>query len=358
MRLATNIYRRKDGRFEGRYANGRNAKGKTKYSAVYGKSYTEVKDKLERAKSAVAVPKPRITDLSTVTEAVEAYLESERHRLKPSTIGVYRGYIYNHISPHFGETLCDTLSEELAQDFVNKLIGNGLSVNTVQSVFNLLRSATDKTLQVKLPKHSKSKAVFLSAYEQKRIEKSALASGEMNYIAVMLCLYTGIRIGEVAGLLWSDICFETGFLFVNRTLQRISIEDGDKKTALVFLKPKSTTSERDIPLPDFLIELLRDFKAKSETDCVVSYRGKHIEPRTLQNRFKRILETANVRDVGWHSTRHSFSVRMSESGADIESLSKLLGHATAVVTLNTYSHTSVERKRTCMNNLSRIYSSP
>ncbi|MDR2557950.1 MAG: tyrosine-type recombinase/integrase, partial [Oscillospiraceae bacterium] len=118
---------------------------------------------------------------------------------------------------------------------------------------------------------------------------------------------------------------------------------------------KSATSEREITLPDFLVRLLRKFKAKSTTESVLSYKGKHIEPRTLQNRFKKILASAGIRDMRWHSTRHTFSVRMLETNADIKTLSELLGHASPVVTMGVYAHTSVERKRSCMNALP-IYS--
>lgn len=354
MRFAPNTYRRKDGRFEGRYANGKNAAGKTKYGSVYGKTYAEIKEKLERAKAAVNQPKPAVSQ--TISETVKAHLESGRHRLKPSTQAIYRRYLDCRIAPHFGTLPHDALTEQLVQEFINKLMEDGLAVNTVQSVFGLLKAATGRDLQVKFPKTSKAKVVFLSLDEQKRIESAAKASGEMNYIAVMLCLYAGLRIGEACGLLWSDIDLSNGFLYVNRTLQRICVEDGEKKTEVVFLPPKSTTSKREITLSDFLVELLRKFKAKSETESVLSYNGKHIEPRTLQNRFKKILESAGVRDVCWHSTRHTFSVRMSENGADIETLSKLLGHASPVVTLSVYSHTSNERKRSCMNALSVVYS--
>jgi integrase len=357
MRLATNIYRRNDGRFEARYAIGKNSVGKTKYGSVYGKTYIEVKEKLKQAKTAVGIPSPPPTTPGTVVGAVESHLETGKQRLKPSTQATYRRFLNRQIAPHFGDTPCGKLTEQLAQDFANRLIESGLSVNTVQSVFGLLKASTGLALVVKLPKAAKPKVEFLSADEQRRVEKSALLSGETNYIAVMLCLYTGLRIGEACGLLWSDINLAEGFLQVNRTLQRIRIDDGGKKTEVVFLPPKSATSARTIPLPKFLIKLLREFKAKSDTESVLAYNGKHIEPRTLQNRFKKILEAAEVRDMNWHSTRHTFAVRMLERGTDIKTLSELLGHASAVVTLSVYSHTSDERKRLCMNALSAVYSS-
>jgi integrase len=129
--------------------------------------------------------------------------------------------------------------------------------------------------------------------------------GSTDNIAVMLCLYTGIRIGELCGLRWEDIDFERKILCINRTIQRIR-SDGEKKTEVTFLPPKSITSAREIPLSDFLIELLFKHRAITAGEYVLNYKNKPIEPRTLQYRFKRILQTSDVKDVGFHSTRHPY----------------------------------------------------
>ncbi len=239
----------------------------------------------------------------TVVEAVTNYIESSSLRLKPATIGSYRRHLKCHIAPYFDDTQCNTLTAEIAQGFVNKLIKeNGLSVNTVQSVFNLLKVAVypmiSEPLNVKFPKRAKCFVDFLTVDEQRRIEQAARKRNDNDYIAVMLCLYTGIRIGEACGLRWADICFERRLLQVKRTMQRID-SNGETKTEIAFILPKSDTSERIIPLPDFLFDILCEFKANSDTESILSYKNKHIEPRTLQNRFKKILESAGVRDINF-----------------------------------------------------------
>ena len=122
MRMARNIYRRSDGRFEGRYANGYDANGRTKYSSVFGRTYAEVKDKLERAKATPPLHPNESppANRSTITEAVVAHLESSRLRLKPSTLGVYKRYVDRYISPHFGNMRCDALTAELSQGLQRK----------------------------------------------------------------------------------------------------------------------------------------------------------------------------------------------------------------------------------------------
>jgi len=365
MRMARNIYHRKDGRFEGRYANGYDANGKTKYSSVFGKTYAEVKEKLERAKSTVPSAIQNLPTSSpvanriTVIEAITTHLNKSRLRLKPSTLGIYERHLDCYIFPYFGNTQCAALTQEIMQVFVNKLIENGLSVTTAQSVFNLLKSsieaATGSVFTVNFPRQAKKAVEYFSIDEQKRLERAALERGRTDYIAIMLCLYTGIRIGEVCGLQWSDINFECKVFFINRTMQRIR-SDGKSKTELTFLAPKSTTSAREIPLPDFLVDILIDFKRTSKTNSVLTYKNKPIEPRTLQYRFKRILNSAEIKDVCWHTTRHTFATRALENGFDVKSLSEILGHGSATVTLNKYAHSSTEHKRSCMNALAAVYS--
>jgi len=362
MRLPKNVYHRKDGRFEARFPIGKSPEGKTKYKSVFGKTLKEVMGKLESAQAAVGATKPSIVSSPlTISEVVEVHLEAEKLRLKPSTLGVYRRYLDSHISPHFGKTRCDTLTAQLSQEFINKLLEtNGLAVVTVQSIFTLLKTSvsavTGNAFQVKYPKKMKQTVEFLSVDEQKRIEQAARKRGNNDYIGIMLSLYCGMRIGEVAGLRWTDINFECKLLQVNRTMQRIRCKDGSKKTVIAFLPPKSASSERTIPLQDFMLNLLRDLNAISKTESVLAYRGKHIEPRTLQNRFKKILKAAEVKDICWHTTRHTFSVRMLENGTDVKSLSEILGHSSATVTLNVYSHSSLEHRQKCMNAIVGVYS--
>ena len=294
---------------------------------------------------------------NTVIGAVERHLETSSLRLKSSTLGIYRRHLDRYIAPYFGNMNCGDLTSDTAQDFVNTLLQqSGLSVNTVQSVFNLLKTAVGIPLKVEFPKRSKRLVQFLTVGEQKRIEQAARSRDSNDYVAVMLCLYTGIRIGEACVLRWTDISFERNLLRVNRTIQRIrNTPDEDGKTKIAFLAPKTPTSERAIPLPEFLRDVLLDFKAEAANELVLSYKGKPIEPRTLQNRFKRILESADVHDVNFHTTRHCFATRALESGFDVKTLSEVLGHTSAAVTLSFYSHSTFEHKQKCMNSLSAVY---
>jgi hypothetical protein len=173
--MARNIYHRHDGRFEGRYANGRTADGKTKYGSVFGKTYSECKEKLDIARANVTIAPPP-SEPQTLRDAVSAYIETAAKQIKPSTLGVYRRYLESYISPHFDGSLYSELTTESAQVFINKLIENGLAVRTVQSVFSLvqasIQAANGNEFKVKYPKQRKDDVKFFTIDEQKRLESA------------------------------------------------------------------------------------------------------------------------------------------------------------------------------------------
>jgi integrase len=351
--IEKNIYLRRDGRYEARYALGKDETGRTRYSAVYARTLEGVKEKLHTAIAViVVVPKKH---KFMVVQALERHLETESIRLKPSTVCVYRNYIKNYIHPFFGDMSVETLTQPILQDFIIRQIDNGLSALVVQSVFNFLKSGLPEKQgiwDVVLPKATKHKAEFLSLYEQKQLEEAAKRYGGGTFIAIMLCLYTGLRIGEIAGLRREDIDFERKTIAVRRTIQRIKTEKPGQKTEIIALSPKSQSSNRIIPLPDFIAELL---KTSPEYGFIISGMDKPIEPRTLQYRFKRLLTLSGIRGVNFHTTRHTFAARALERGFDVKTLSEIMGHSSAAVTLNKYAHISDECKRRHMESLIGVF---
>jgi integrase len=147
-------------------------------------------------------------------------------------------------------------------------------------------------------------------------------------------------------------------LHVHRTVQRIKNTegDGDKKTKVVCLTPKSRASERKIPLPDFIAEFLKEHKEAASSEYVVSLNGCRLEPRAVQRRFKRLLVCAEIKDVNFHAgTRHTFATRALEKGFDIKTLSEILGHSSVTFTLIKYAHVLDEHKRRNMELLASLF---
>ena len=203
---------------------------------------------------------------------------------------------------------------------------------------------TNLISDIELPKIKKYEPEIYNKEEQKRLESILLKNMNTIKMAVFLTLYTGIRIGELCGLKWSDIDFNAKTLRIERTVQRVKNDDILWKTKYIISEPKSRTSKRIISLPDFLI-----FKPSNENVFILTSNDKIPDVRTMEYRFKAILRKNNLREVNFHSLRHLFATNCIEIGFDVKTLSEILGHSSVEITLNRYVHSSFERKKQCMN---------
>jgi integrase len=172
-------------------------------------------------------------------------------------------------------------------------------------------------------------------------------------IGIRLAIYTGVRIGELCALQWKDIDFERGVLKVTKTVQRISHLTDKRKSAVMITAPKSDTSVREIPLPVFVLDELRRIRG-FDNAYIVSGSEKIIEPRCFTNRYKSVLKKAGVPSKKFHSLRHTFATNALQQGFDVKTLSEILGHSGANVTMRVYLHTSMERKTACMSLVKEI----
>lgn len=189
--------------------------------------------------------------------------------------------------------------------------------------------------------------VIRETFERKRLESYLLHNQNNTNISVLLCLFTGLRIGELCGLKWSDIDFQNGTVSVCRTVQRIN-KHGKSEVAIG--SPKSKSSVRIVPIPDFLLAILKA-KRKGDDFYIITGTSKPTEPRTMQNRFKSILKTCGIRNVNFHLLRHTYATICIENGFDPKTLSELLGHADASITLNRYVHSSMQMKKNYVSRL-------
>ncbi|MCM1480907.1 MAG: site-specific integrase, partial [Muribaculaceae bacterium] len=164
-------------------------------------------------------------------------------------------------------------------------------------------------------------------------------------VGILLSAATGIRIGELCALKWENIDLEKSIITVKQTVQRVMKNSGG--TQLLVTSPKSACSDREIPLPDFIIPYLKT--VRTADDCFLLSGGeKIVEPRTMQYRFKSLLKKANLPYVNFHALRHMFATNCVALGFDVKTLSEILGHSSVQITLNRYVHSSMERKKSCM----------
>ncbi len=179
---------------------------------------------------------------------------------------------------------------------------------------------------------------------------------DLTGLGILICLFTGIRLGELRALTWDNISIDTKKLHIKKTMQRLQdkSKEATHKTYISIDEPKSRCSVRTIPIPDNIMQDLDP--AYSRNAYVLTGNTKEfIEPRTMENRFKSILKKCNIADANFHSLRHTFATRCIEVGFDIKSLSEILGHANVNITLNRYVHPSMEQKRKNMDKLSSMF---
>ena len=359
-----NIYKRKDGRWEARYIKRVGLDGRSIWGYVYGQTYNEAKSKrnLKLTEERVAADS-RPADM-TFAELAESFLEEKRENVKESTYGRYRYLYEKHLKPEFGALKLCCLRSDAAEDQLRaekKASGNGiLAPKTLRDLISLwrliIRSGVEKkllppeiTFRARLaePAVEKSgKVMVMLENDRIKLEKHLMSEHDMRHFGILLALYTGIRIGELCALRWSDIDLKNGILSVNNTIQRLhDYSDGKKsKTKLIISTPKTASSLRKIPLTDFLVGLLKGNEMPPEC-FILTGNEKPEEPRSYLNFYRKQLKLCGLPRYTFHVTRHTFATRCIESGIDIKTLSEILGHSNIKITMNRYVHPSLESKR-------------
>ena len=292
-----------------------------------------------------------------------------KHAVKLRTYERYRYIIEKHINPKLGNYELDDLSAVILQDFVlgelecgNLNTQGPLANNSVIGIVNVLKSSLaeakdlevtskDYTGKIKLPISTEKPVTAFERHEQEKLEKYCLQA-KNNYIGIVICLYTGIRLGELLALTWDDIDFSTGLMSINKTAFRI-IHNGIPQ--IVVDQPKTKNSKRIIPLPKQLIEILKKIKKNSKSIYVLSTRSEGmVGTRAYQKTFERILKRLEIPYKNFHSLRHTFATRAIEMGMDVKTLSEILGHKNPVVTLTRYTHSLLSYKTHMMNKMGKM----
>ena len=355
-RKGNNIYHRKDGRWEGRFYQ----KGSRKYKSVYGHTCKEVREKLRIMQNEVLVPSR--TCYLKFSDITSMWLETRKGIVKLSSYVCYRNKMEKHIMPYFKDKNYSSLTandlenfktEKLAQGYSEKYVDMVVMLKSISKYASETHGYANPFAQVQPPKVKHKEVSLLSAAQQKSLIQYCRESHSLVGICCFLSMFTGLRIGELCALRWENIDLEQKVIHVRNTVQRISVHDTKRKSAVMVTSPKTETSLRDIPLPEFLVRQLKAVRCKG--NCyLVSGSEKLIEPRSFTNRFKSFLKKANLPSVKFHSLRHTFATNFLRTTNDIKSLSELLGHSSANVTLRIYIHSSMERKTACMESMQTL----
>ena len=354
-RHGENIYKRKDGRYEGRYVIGKTCAGRSRFGYIYGRQYAEVKRALLLKKAECARPAGDYYK-GSVSDWMQFWMESElRGSVKVSSYQTYASLLRKHLLPGLGRMKLAGVTPGDVREWIESMELSGLAASTIKGAFRLLAAAMKaawedgriaknpcRKLRIQRSEHEEQRV--LTRGEQDLLKKSAVGPREL---PPLMCLYTGLRLGEVCALKWSDVDWERGTIAVRRTAQRVL---QGPRTLLMIGAPKSVHSRRVIPVPAFLLERLRALMR--ETDgYIFGSATVPAEPRTLQRRFKRFMERIGIQNAHFHTLRHTFATRLLEIGVDVKTVSVLLGHGSTKTTLDCYAHSLLEQRFAAMRKL-------
>lgn len=371
-RKGENIYKRKDGRWEGRYLK-RTPDGQSRYGYVYAHTYREAREKLRKAAVLWETTAPKRSQPLLLSSVAQRWENNICQQVKESSYVKYHVIVKNHILPALGQLSVEEMTHETIESFATSLLrgeadsGKPLSPRTVSDVLSVLRSILRfaRRSGAAVPCDGSSVRIRRPAVEIRvltRQEQEDLCRYLYNNISprnagILLSLFAGLRVGEVCALKWEDIHLEDRILHVRHTMQRIqNLDPAGPRTRIVITAPKSTTSARTIPLPEDLTQILAALPGPRRGFFLTGEEANFTEPKVMQNHFRRVSALAGVRDANYHALRHTFATRCVELGFDVKSLSELLGHSTVSMTMDRYVHPSLEHKRRNMGLLAGLLS--
>lgn len=371
-RTGENIYKRKDGRWEARYIDSYDGNGKAKYRYLYAPTYTEVKAKLLKAQNYADLTSDleKTKDKEKYEYWLDAWLHAKRLGVKESTYIRYRNTIENHIKPDLGKYPINKISTSLMEQFVSRKLQNGridgnggLSPKSLSDIMVIVKesfkyahsygvSVVCSFERISFKKNAQEMRV-LSFLEEQRLLSVLFKDFDRYKMGVFICLYTGIRIGELCALQWKNVSLSENAIKIEYTMQRLQSENlnAAQKTRIIVTEPKSYAALRTIPLPGFVIDVIKPFAGSPNTYVLSGECKKIIEPRTMQSRFKAYLAEGKIEEANFHSLRHTFATRCIEAGFDVKTLSEILGHSSVKITLDKYVHSSMQLKRSNMEKL-------
>lgn len=354
-----NIYLRKDGRYEGR-CRLPSTTGKVRFAYVYGYKYREVREKLNQIRSQQGQSREQYGD-GRFRSWSEHYLKDVlRPQVKATTYATYVNVMELRLLPEFGALKLNDITDVRVSRFYSRMLEEGLCPSTARASVRLLRAALSdacrKGYVTRVPecdylRKTAAQPRVLTFAEQSTLTDVALAS---DALFCLIGLYAGLRVGEICALRWQDWSVEKSALSVHGTVCRISGQ------GLTIGMPKTENSVRSVPVPEFLAQQLNrhcQMKKCHPDQFIVGGKDSPTDPRTMQRHLDRLCSVANLEGVHMHTLRHSYATRMLEAGADVKTLSALMGHSSVRITMDRYCHTSADRMTYAASQLNQYISS-
>lgn len=279
---------------------------------------------------------------------------------KGGTFTVYYNVAHNQILPHLGNMDVEQIDSDVLQDFVlgqlehGRVDGKGgIAKSYADSIISVLKlSLNRKDLEIRLPYNPPKEVEIFDKSDQIALINHLQTEISYKNFGILLAIHTGIRIGELCALKWSDINFDCQLLHINKTMSRLyTKKDGSH---LVITSPKSKASIRTIPLNKWVMQFAVLLRGEPD-EYLITGREQHIEPNKYRLFYNRVLRELDLPHHKFHALRHTFATRCIECGCDYKSLSQLLGHSNVAITMSMYVHPQLELKRKCVELLADYY---
>lgn len=369
-KTGNNIYKRKDGRYEGRVMLGRSVYNKPRYAYVYARTLREVKQKMKEVKDREQKKPAPATPL--MRDVADEWLAEKKKKWKPNTYDTYLRMLDRYIIPVLGDYKVENITKCILNEFADEIAGHSATGQIAEGykkyicaiVYQILSYANETyQLDCQIPhlpefRIQRKEMTLPDDKDLIRLEDYLMSNLEdTTCLGILFAKYTGIRVGELCALQWKDIDLEKGSVTIRRTLQRIknhgeteAQENGHSaKTTVCMQMPKTMNSCRDIPLADGLVEILKRYQKPPEHYLISGRKKEWAEVRTVQYRFAAILKKCQIEPFHFHLLRHAFASQCVGRGCDMKSLSEVLGHSNVQITMNIYVHSSMKQKKDMMN---------
>jgi integrase len=367
------ITRRPDGRWMAQVTIGRDPQtGKPRRATFYGKTRQEVADKLTKAlrdkQQGTFVAPHKLT----LGEWLHTWLwEYKKPRLRPNSFDSYERLVRCHLQPALGQIALRDLRPEHLQHFYNQTMQQGLAAGTVRFCHTLLHGALAQaekhgllvrnvTTLTEPPRDAHTEMHTLTLAQVTTRLLPAITQDRL-CAAIFLAFGTGLRRGEILALRWKDIDQKAGTLEVRQTLVRVknrAMGAGAARTRLLIQEPKTQHSRRTVPIPEACLAALHQHRARQAEERLrlgPAYQdhglvfsrsdGTPMDPERLPRTFARLLREAGLSPLRFHDARHTFATLMLELGESPKTVQTMLGHSRVAITLDRYSHVSLELEK-------------
>ena len=360
---------------------GTDDKGKLIRKQFTGKTQQDVKYKLQEYKKQMLMGVLN-EDKLTVSDWFYSWLFDYRKQdLKPKSFQRYHGIYKNYIeNTDFGNIKLNDLRTTHLQRHYKKLLDNGVTPTTIRQINTNLKTCLNEAERqgyiqknwcklVTLPKKEDNKEVKVLTKQEQEKFLEAIKGHELELLYIV-ALGTGLRIGEILGLKWSDIDFKNNELHVNRSLQKAAIYEDDKivRYEVQETTPKTKNSLRTIPVPQNIIKKLIAHK-KDQNELILLLQeeydnknyvfcnklGKPIEDKRPGRNLKTILTSISIEPIKFHALRHTYATRLFEAGIPPKTVQHLMGHSDIETTMNIYTHVMKEQKLEAIEKINNIF---